>query len=236
MGNQLPTAADTDGHTEILVALRPKQESFAQAFTAHGNATRAYRESFDCAAMKPAHIRQCAYELVHDPAVAARIRQLYAQAAKGTTISTRARMVRLQEITEADPAELARVVTEPCCDCWADDLVLAAAIDRGLIFDTSAPRDDCPGCYGNGVQRVIVTPTDQLSPSARRLLKAVRQKSDGSIEVVMHDQLAASDQLNRMAGVYVDKSVSVNANVNIPVPETVTAADALAFLKSLTPS
>lgn len=236
MGNQLQTAGDTDGHTETLVALRPKQESFAQAYAAHGNATRAYRESFECAAMKPAVVRQRAYELAHDPAVAARIRELYAQAAEGTTISARARMVRLQEICEADPGEIARVVTEPCRECWADDLVLAAALDRGLIPDTDAPREDCPACHAHGLQRVIVTPTDQLSPSARRLLKGVRQKADGAIEVQMHDQLAASDQLNRMAGVYVDKSVSINANVNIPVPDKVTAADALAFLKSLTPS
>jgi hypothetical protein len=191
--------------------------------------------------MKQNVARSKAYEVAHHRAVAARIRELYDQAAQVTTISTRARMVRLQEIIEADPGEIVRVVTEPCGVCWADDLVLAGAMDRALAIrgpmpDTDAPRDDCPDCRGHGVSRIIITPTDQLSPSARRLLKAIKQKSDGSIEVQMHDQLSASDQLNRMAGVYVEKSVSLNATVAIPVPENVTAADALAFIKSLTPS
>lgn len=207
------------------VTLRPKPEAFAQAYVAHGNASRAYREVFDCqGTMRPNVIRQRAYELVHEPRVAARIRQLYDQAAKDTTISARVRMVRLQEICEADSAEIVRVVTEPCSMCWADDLVMASAADRALAKlapwpDLNAPRDDCPACRGHGASRMVLTPTDQLSPAARRLLKAVRQKSDGSIEVVMHDQLQATDMLNKMQGVYVDRSVSINANVNVPPPD-----------------
>src|SRR5258708_1202490 len=125
---RLSIAADTDVHTETLPMLRPKQEHFAQLFASHGNASRAYREAFDCdGTMKPGHIRHRAYELAHEPKVASRIRALYEHAAKDTTISARARMVRLQEITEADPGEICRVVSEPCGVCWADDLVLAAA-------------------------------------------------------------------------------------------------------------
>jgi phage terminase small subunit len=253
----LVTVAPTSN--SAWVALRPKQEAFAQAYAAHGNASRAYREAFDCGGtMKPNVIRQRGYELAHHPTVAARIRALFEAAAKDTTISARARMVRLQEITEADPGELVRTVVECCRSChgaghnyqWHDDADYARAWDAAIADSTPLPsmaggfgfsphlppHDDCPACSGYGVPRVVVTPTDQLSPSARRLLKAVRQKSDGSIEVQMHDQLAASDQLNRMQGVYVEKSVAINANVAIPVPDKVSAADALAFIKSLTPS
>ncbi|HEY4215011.1 MAG TPA: terminase small subunit [Steroidobacteraceae bacterium] len=240
-------------------ALRPKQEAFSQAYVAHGNATRAYREAFDCdPTTKPATIRQRAYDLVHDPGVAARIRELYAAAAVDTVVDARSRMVRLQEIVEADPGELVRVVAEPCRHCygdghayqWIDPAEHAAACvaatrdgqpwpdcDGGFGFDpTRDPAPDCIRCRGEGVTRVAITPTDKLSPSARRLLKSIRQKASGEIEVRLHDPLVASDQLNRMQAVYLDRSVSINANVNVPVPEAVSAADALAFLKTLTPS
>lgn len=248
-------------------ALRPKQETFAQRYAAHGNAARAYREAFDCAPdIRPATVRQRAYELAHEPTVAARVRELLAEAAQGTTISARTRMVRLQEITEADPGELVRIVAESCRQChgishqhqWRDEmeyaLALAQALDEnaklpqelwkplptdagGYGFDPHrAPYDGCPVCHGYGVTRVAITPTDQLSPSARKLLKGVRAKADGTVEVQMHDQLAASDQLNKMQGVYVDRSVSINANVNVPAPKDWSHEESLAFLQSLKPA
>src|SRR5687768_10412773 len=110
MALQLQTLTDTDIRTETRVALRPKQEAFALRFAEHGNATRAYREAFEVGAtMTAATVRQRAYELVHTPAVATRIRDVLAVAAEGTTVSARARMVRLQDIVEADPSELVRV-------------------------------------------------------------------------------------------------------------------------------
>lgn len=250
-------------------ALRPKAEAFAQRYTAHGNAARAYREAFDCSpTMKPATARQRGYELAHEPAVAARIRELYEQAAKDTTISARARMVRLQEITEADPGEVVRTVAESCRLChgishqhqWRDELEYAMAVAQAVNENAglqandpmrkplpndlggygfsphNEPHPDCPQCHGYGLPRVVITPTDQLSPSARRLVKAVRQKPDGSIEVMMHDALAASDQLNKMQGVYVDRSVSINANLNVPALKDMTQEQALDFLDSLKPS
>ena len=204
----------------VGVALRPKVERFAQLFASYGNAARAYREAFDVSpTTRRGTIKQRAYELVHQPAVAARVRELLAQAAEGTTISARTRMVRLQDIVEADPSELVHIVAEPCPQCWADAMVMAVAIDNaaaaGADLDLQAPRESCTDCKGHGVRRVVITPTDDLSPAARRLLKSVRQKADGSIEVHLHDQLAALDQLNRMQGVYVDKSVSVTAHVHV---------------------
>jgi hypothetical protein len=242
MGNPLAPYGDTDTRTETCVVLRPKQEAFANRFAEHGNATRAYREAFEVGStMTPATVRQRAYELVHTPAVAARVREILAVAAEGTTISARARMVRLQDIVEADPSELVRVVVEPCESCWADDMALAAAMERALAahttLDMESPQHDCRSCRGHGVSRVIVTPTDQLSPAARRLLKSVRQKASGEIEVRTHDQLTAADMLNKMQGVYVDRSVSITARVDVPSSlKDITPEQALAFLERLKPT
>jgi phage terminase small subunit len=244
--------------------LRPKPEHFAQHFAANGNATAAYRAAFECSGMLPATVRQRAYELAHDPIVAARVRELLAVAAEGTTISARARMVRLQDIAEADPSELVRVIAEPCRYChgaahryqWrdADEYALACAreLDEAveqrrapkLLSDAGGygythaaePHAACPECRGDGVTRVSVTPTDQLSPAARRLLKGVRQKASGEITVLLHDQLAASDQLNKMQGVYVDRSVSLNVSATVPELRDMTHEQALDFLESIKPT
>jgi hypothetical protein len=217
-------------------ALRPKVENFAQAFASHGNAARAYREAFDCSpGIRPGTVKQRAYELVHSPAVAARVRALLAKAAEGTTISARARMAHLQTILEADPAELVHVVREPCKDCWSADALVAAQA-RSETPDTGNPREDCAACRGDGTRRVLVTPTAELSLAARRLLKGIRQKPTGEIEIRLHDQLSAADMLNRMTGSYApDRSVSVSASVSVDFAR-MTRDQQLDFLDSLRPA
>ncbi|MEO8019726.1 MAG: terminase small subunit [Pseudomonadota bacterium] len=246
-----------DAETALSVALTPKQENFAQRFAAHGNASKAYREAFDCSgSTRPSTIAQRAYELVHSPGVASRVRELVAVAAEGTTIDTRSRMVRLQDIVEADPGELVRTVNEACRYChgvnhlyqWTVDEFCAACDDAertgkplptcegGLGFTPHAePHEECGHCHGDGVTRVVITPTEKLSPSARRLLKSIRQKATGEIVLTLHDQLAAADMLNKMAGVYVDRSVSLNVNANLPAPKDLTPEQALAYLDRLKP-
>jgi terminase small subunit-like protein len=225
------------------VVLNPKREHFAQLYASHGNASRAYREAFDVSAgTKPGTVWQRAYELVHEPTVAERVRQLLAQAAEGTTISARARMLRLQDIIEADPGEVFRIVTEPCAFCWRDPLALAAALDQAIaagsdLPDSTAPQGDCAQCRGHGVQRVLVTDTDKLSASARKLLRSVRQKASGEIEVRLHDQLAAADLLNRMQGSYIERSVTLNAHVAVkPLPAGLSVEDALRMLETIVPA
>jgi hypothetical protein len=59
-----------------------------------------------------------------------------------------------------------------------------------------------------------VADLSKLSGPAGRLLKGVRQKADGSIEVMLHDQLAAADMLNKMQAAYVSVSVSAHTTAN----------------------
>jgi hypothetical protein len=98
------------------------------------------------------------------------------------------------------------------------------------------PNDACEHCRGDGVARVTVTPTDQLSPAARRLLKGVRQKASGEITVLLHDQLAASDQLNKMQGVYVDRSVTLNVSATVPELRDMSREEQLDLLESIKPT
>jgi phage terminase small subunit len=245
-------------HTPAPAPLLARREAFAVAFVELQSATLAYRRAFDCEGMAPATVRRHAYTLRHAPDVVARVRELYAEAAADTIIDTRSRMVRLQTIVEADPAELVSVRAEPCRHChgidgayqWRDPdeftVALARAIDAQEPHPSDAggygytvhrePNAACEHCAGHGVTRVVVTPTDQLSPGARALLHSIKQKPSGEIEVRLVDRLAASDQLNRMAGVYVDKSVSVVARVDVPDLRHMSREEQLDLLESIKPT
>src|SRR5690348_5434592 len=103
------SANSVQSGTEKGRGLRPKVERFAQLYAVCGDAAAAYRKVFRCRdGSKPSTQKQRAYDLVHRPDVAARVRELLAAAAGDATVATRARMARLQAIVEADPAELVR--------------------------------------------------------------------------------------------------------------------------------
>lgn len=242
--NNVPAAVPAMvSRASALGTLTKKQERFAQRLAASGNATESYRQTYRRLGSSAVALRQRAFVLAHTLAVAARVRQLLADAAGDATIAARARMARLQAIVEADPAELVRIVAEPCKDCWPAATASGApspSHDSGsngapLHGLQDAPRADCPSCRGHGARRVVVAPTDELSPAARMLLKGVRQKSTGEIEIRMHDQLAASDQLNRMQGAYApDRSVGLTAHVNVDFAR-MSREEQLNFLESLKP-
>jgi phage terminase small subunit len=219
-----------------------KVEKFALDFAANGNASRAYREAFDTVDMSPNTIKRMAYDLKHSPRVVARVRELQAAAAERTVISVQARMEWLRDIVEADPNELVQHVRVNCRHChgvgfawrWRDAGELARALDAymgslaapkplprpadasgGFGFDPNGdPHTDCPRCNGEGIGRTIIADTTKLSGPARRLLKGIREKADGSIEVLMHDQLAAADQLNKLQAAYTNVSLSASVSVN----------------------
>jgi phage terminase small subunit len=77
------------------------------------------------------------------------------------------------------------------------------------------PAPMCPNCMGAGQLHVIIADTTKLSPAGSRLYKGIRVKGDGSVEVLMHDQVAARDQLHRLLGAYKD-TLAVNQP---PAPE-----------------
>jgi phage terminase small subunit len=57
-------------------ALTPKQENFCLAYLETGNATEAYRRSYDCARMKEASVGRTAKELLDNPKITSRLEEL----------------------------------------------------------------------------------------------------------------------------------------------------------------
>jgi hypothetical protein len=100
--------------------------------------------------------------------------------------------------------------------------------------NTDAPRRGCERCSGDGVSRVVLTPTAELSANARALFKGAKQNAKGEIEVETYDQLAAADQLNKLQSAYVSRSLSGNIDLNgmIGAAGNVSAEQALALFSA----
>jgi hypothetical protein len=176
-------------------------------------------------------------ELNSTPHVRARIAELRVRADNEIVSTIAERMSWLRLIIQADPTELSRVVRDPCDLCWSDDEVAKAYAahfspspfheGRPALPDLLKPRDSCRHCRGDGLRRVVLTPTDELSPAARALFKGASQDDKGVIEIKMHDQVAAAEMLNKMQSAYVTKSLNINANVTVPAARDANPEDAL---------
>lgn len=68
-----------------------------------------------------------------------------------------------------------------------------------------SPNPDCETCAGAGVRVTHVQDRDQMGVRELALFKGVKQKADGSIEVLMHDQLKAAEMVGRILGAFNDK-------------------------------
>ena len=62
--------------------LTPKQENFCQQFISTGNASEAYRQSYDCSKMKNTTVNRAAHDLVENSNITARIGELQEEGRK----------------------------------------------------------------------------------------------------------------------------------------------------------
>jgi phage terminase small subunit len=212
---------------EVQMEMRPivgstlsdKHERFCQALMANGgNLHEAYRTVYG-QAIAHSTVSVNATRLRARRDVQARMAELTAAAAERALVKPVELIQELREIVNADPMELAHVVSDTCPSCWPD-AALGAALDAALADgsehpDFDAPEPSCKACRGRGVQRVVITPTHELRGPAKRLFKGVRQKSDGSIEVLMHDQDAMRVELHRLLGMHVSRTENLNLNVAV---------------------
>lgn len=77
--------------------------------------------------------------------------------------------------------------------------------DGGYGFvPTALPSDECPNCFGEGKVEIYFGDTRYLSAHGQALFAGIKQTKDG-LEVKMHDQKAALDQVARHLGMFNDK-------------------------------
>lgn len=104
----------------------------------------------------------------------------------------------------------------------------------GFGYDHNAePNPICPRCYGDGRFHARPPDTTKLTPKARKLYKGLEVKADGTIKVLMHDQMQARDMIIKMLGAYKDgKAGQVAPGTAAPIPSDATPEEAQrAYLK-----
>jgi hypothetical protein len=199
-----------------------QEERFVAEYAISGDRVAAYLTAFPGT---PTRVRAKAGALLARPFIQARLREHQEAITKIPATKSAARMIHeLEEICEADPNELIRVVVTPCLGCWP------ASIPE------DGPNDDCPACKGRGETKTILADTSKVSPGARRLYKGVELYPDGSVKkLLVHDQMQARYELHRLKGMHVERSLSVSAHMNVPQMAEVVATpeDVEKFLDSL---
>lgn len=224
-----------------------QQEKFAVGCATLTSQSAAYRQAYNVGEhTKWNTVAEEASKLAALPHVAARIRELRQQAAERNAIPDLAERIREQrELERADPTEIIGIRWGACRHChgvdhryqWTDDAEYATACDLAVKardampdmsggFDynpTRGPVNECPRCWGVGIQRPYVVDTTKLSGPAKRLYKGIKIKGNGDIEVLLHDQQKATDMLNRIQGAYKD---GVPATQPIPSEAIEAAASA----------
>jgi hypothetical protein len=102
--------------TPAIPNLTLKQQRFTlEYFRNGGNASDAYRQAYDCSNMLPSTVNRNAFDLLHNPKIAARIAYLEQQAIAASGNSPDrviSRLMRLSESAEADGKYSAAVHAE----------------------------------------------------------------------------------------------------------------------------
>lgn len=93
-------------------------------------------------------------------------------------------------------------------------VLMMPSTDGGFGFDPRhVPHEDCPRCYGLGVDKVVLTDTALLPAREAKLIKTIKQGKSGEIEIQFRDQDKAVELIARNLGMLNDK-LNVNMNVN----------------------
>ena len=84
-----------------MTSLTPKQENFCLAYLETGNASEAYRRSYDAAKMKPESVNRKAKDVLDNVKIAARLAELRSVAAKRNAITVDDLVAELEEARQA---------------------------------------------------------------------------------------------------------------------------------------
>lgn len=239
------TTAGPPAAPALAPSLTRRQENYARCVATGMSYAEAFRQAGLLASTAGSMSRQIG-ELNRTPKVAARITELRVRADQQTVSTIAERMAWLKLIVSANPAELSRVVVTPCDLCWPDAEIATAYAtyftvspfndEPRTLPDTTKPRHACQRCHGEGYGRVVLTPTDELSPEGRALFKGAKQNEKGVIEIAMHDQVAAAEMLNKLQSAYVSRSLNLNVNASIHAARDASPEDSMRLFDAFAPA
>lgn len=227
-------AVELSPEEHLIACMEPKQVQFVEQYLIELNASKAYRAAYD-PDMKDHVARACSSRLLTNANVqkllALRVKAMF-ERTEGLQDRMLAQQFAL---AFADPNELVEHRRECCRYCygvghqyqlkpseqdqrrieWQKEVREALAAKEeppewdelgGVGFDPrKEPVDSCPECYGEGVPRIVMKDTRDLSPAAKALYAGAKWGKDG-MEMLMHSQEKARDVLLKILKLYDDKA------------------------------
>lgn len=216
---------------------RERVERFCGTFVDSGNRMHAYRMAFVVEpGAANQWIWEQVRKLERDPEVQARIQEMRDEANAAQIVTVQKLLQDWADIADADPNELSSTVIDCCRYCngidhafqWvnpeefqraqakaiestpADKPVQLPTDEGGYGFHPSnTPSHSCPSCFGRGVLNAQFGDSRKLSPQARKLFAGVKQGANGQLEIKMHCQMKAREQLARVMGYFKDGAIPV---------------------------
>lgn len=200
--------------------LTPKQQMFVREYLIDLNATQAAIR----AGYSEKTAKQIGTENLSKPVLQAAIAAAQDERARRTNISADRALREVWSIAMADPRELVQVKVGCCRHCWGENFRFqrtvgemnrdmeahAVAGKDASTFDEKGgigfnplrpPNKDCPDCSGDGLARVALADTRNISPQAAALYAGAKQGKYG-IEIQMHSKDAALEKAFRHLGLY----------------------------------
>lgn len=91
-----------------------------------------------------------------------------------------------------------------------DEYLLNLPSDKGGFGynPTLAPHPECPKCFGEGTGQVHINDTRDLDPQTALLFAGIKTTKDG-VEIKMHDQMAALENLAKHLGMFVERNLTL---------------------------
>ena len=216
------------------------QEAYASLLAQGVTQAEAYRKAFPRSRKwKDAAVWTAASKLALSPEVSIRVSELLQLAAAANEVTQADALRGYLNILRADPRKLVGYHRDNCRHCHgighryqftASEMADAEAnhalalrdnpglgefdTKGGIGFDrTARPNPDCPECRGEGVGRVVLGDTREFGEPERALYAGVKI-GKGTIEVLMHDKMAALNQLARHVGFFeLDNEVKVSGEI-----------------------
>ena len=205
------------------MALTDKQRRFVDEYLIDLNATQAAIR----AGYSKKTARQAGAENLSKPVIAEAIAAGKSELSRRAEITADMVLERFWNIATADPNELIQLRRVCCRYChgedhayqWRDPEEYAGALhaaeeagakalpndDGGYGFNpTFDPYPDCPRCFGEGHMDAHALDTRKLSDRSRMLYAGAKVTKEG-VEIKMHDQAKALENVAKHLGMFVDR-------------------------------
>ena len=193
-----------------MALLTKKQMAFLDEYFTNGfNGSAAYKTVFKCKTDGTA--RSCSYTLLKDPDIKKEIERRQNEIQQKYNVKKEEIIKELIEIIRADLCDFIEIVED-------EEEYQKLKFETGIIETKTRT-----------IYKTIPKPTNQLTPTQRKLIKSIKQTRTG-IEIQLYEKDKAIDMLAKMSGLY-NENISMSTTINTDFLKDKTDEELLELLK-----